>query len=144
MRFGSDRFQREMTGCERSPASLGARARQQATGAGAEPSSGREARPDLYGDPAPSLTPSDDILEQRIAEELHYARRMLDSIGGTLVSDPVLVCRYPQCFQQFDILGQLLGHLASVISTTDRARAVERIGMEDLKDRLTRPTRSIY
>lgn len=139
MRFGSSRSQSGKVGRERSLDSLAERGRREVA-----EGTGRDARPDLYGDPAPSLTPSDDVIEQRISEELLYARRMLDSIGSTLVSDPILLCRYPQCLQNFDILGQLLGHLATVIATTDRARAIERIGMEDLKSRLTRPTRSIY
>lgn len=143
MRFAQSTPAPETPRRERSLASLTARAQQERCDA--IQSEARDARASLYRTPSIApLPPSENILEQRIAEEIEYARRMLDTVGNTLVSDPVLVARHQQSLQNFDILGQLLGHLASVIGTSDRSQAIERIGMEDLRNRLTRPTRSIF
>ncbi len=40
--------------------------------------------------------------------------------------------------QSVDIIGQILGHIAAVVRSSDPQGAVERIGMGDLKARLTR------
>ena len=86
----------------------------------------------------PALVPTDDVLRIRLAEELDYARRMLDSMGDTLSADPNVVSRHMVSLQSVDIVGQLLGHVASVIRSSDPDGAVERIGMCELKARLTR------
>lgn len=141
MRFAQKNNDPETPGRERSLASLTARAQQERCDA--IKAEGRDARQATYRAPLQPLPPTENVVDQRIAEELEYARRVLDSIGNTLVSDPILVARHQQCLQNFDILGQLLGHLASVVGTSDRASAIARIGMEDLRKRLTRPTRSM-
>ena len=87
---------------------------------------------------APALTPTDDALMLRLAEELDYARRMLDSMGDELCSDPNLVMRHAASLQSVDIIGQILGHVASVVRSSDPGGAVERIGMCELKGRLKR------
>lgn len=87
---------------------------------------------------APALIPSDDPLQLRLAEELDYARRMLDRMGETLSSDPVVIARHLTGLQAVDIIGQILGHIASVVRSSDPRGAVERIGMADLKGRLKR------
>jgi hypothetical protein len=40
--------------------------------------------------------------------------------------------------QTVDIAGQILGHIASVVRSSDPSGAVEKIGMCDLKGRLKR------
>jgi hypothetical protein len=40
--------------------------------------------------------------------------------------------------QSIDIAAQILGHIASIVRSSDPATAVDRIGMGDLKARLTR------
>jgi len=86
----------------------------------------------------PALIPTDDPLQLRLAEELEYARRMLDQMGDTLSADPMVVGRHMTSLQTVDIVGQILGHVANVTRSSDPNGAVERIGMCELKARLTR------
>ena len=88
--------------------------------------------------PPPPLVPTDDPLRLRLAEELDYARRMLDLMGDDLCRDPAIVTRHGTCLQSVDILGQMLGHVATVIRCADPGAAVERIGMGELRARLQR------
>lgn len=93
------------------------------------------APPDLGLMPA---LPIDDWLRTRLAEELDRARRMLDGMGDSLIGDSDVVARHSVSLQSVDIVGQMLGHIAAVIRSSDPALAVERIGMCELKARLKR------
>jgi hypothetical protein len=109
----------------------------------ARPSIRRDAAPrkPLRRDPPPlpaALVPTEDALKLRLAEELEYARRMIEAMGDALASDPQLVMRHMVSLQSVDIVGQILGHVASVVRSSDPDVAVERIGMIELKARLTR------
>lgn len=86
----------------------------------------------------PALVPTDDELRLRLAEELDYARRMLDAMGDELSADMGVVMRHAVSLQTIDIAGQMLGHIAAVTRSSAPERAVERIGMCELKARLTR------
>ena len=86
----------------------------------------------------PALVPTDDQLRVRLAEELEYARRMLDTMGDELSADMGVVMRHAVALQTVDIVGQMLGHIAAVTRSSAPERAVERIGMCELKGRLTR------
>jgi hypothetical protein len=86
----------------------------------------------------PAFVPSDDQLLLRLAEELEYARRMLDAMGDELSADMALVMRHAVALQSIDIVCQMLGHIAAVTRSSAPERAVERIGMCELKARLTR------
>lgn len=88
--------------------------------------------------PDPATIPCEDQLRLRLAEELEYARRLLDVMGNTLASDPVVVSRHCSALQTVDIVGQMLGHVADVTRSSLPERAVERIGMAELKSRLQR------
>ena len=104
---------------------------------GAEPKS----RVSIRRDPPPApaaLMPTDDQLRLRLAEELEYARRMLGSMGDELSSDALVVGRHLAELQTVDIVGQILGHIASVIRASDQPAAVQEIGMGELKARLMR------
>jgi hypothetical protein len=99
-----------------------------------------EKRP-LRRDPPPmdpALIPTDDRLLVRLAEELEYARRMLDAMGDELSADMGVVMRHAVALQTVDIVGQMLGHIAAVTRSSAPDRAVDRIGMCELKSRLTR------
>lgn len=85
-----------------------------------------------------ALIPTDDVLRLRLAEELDYARRMLDAMGDELAADGLIVSRHMAALQAVDIVGQLLSHVADVVRSSDPAGAVERIGMCELKGRLKR------
>jgi hypothetical protein len=113
----------------------------------------RQARPSIRRDPPPTrpsirrenppplpqaLIPTDDALKLRLSEELEYARRMIETMGDTLSGDPQLVMRHMVSLQAIDIVGQILGHVANVIRSSDPEGAVELIGMCELKARLKR------
>jgi hypothetical protein len=85
-----------------------------------------------------AVIPTDDPLQLRLAEELDYARRMLEQMGDVLSADQLVVGRHMMALQSVDIVGQILGHVANVVRSSDPAGAVERIGMCELKGRLTR------
>jgi hypothetical protein len=86
----------------------------------------------------PALVPTDDELRLRLAEELEFARRMLDAMGDELSADMAVVMRHSVALQTIDIVGQMLGHIAAVTRSSAPDRAVERIGMCELKGRLSR------
>ena len=98
-------------------------------------------RPSIRRDAPPlpqALVPTDDPLRLRMAEELEYARRMLDIMGDELAGDALIVSRHMASLQAVDVVGQILGHIAEVIRSSDPAGAVDGIGMSELKARLTR------
>ena len=98
-------------------------------------------RRSIRRDPPPlpaALVPTDDALKLRLAEELEFARRMIEQMGDTLCADPLIVARHMVSLQSVDIVGQILGHIAAVIRSSDPEGAVEGIGMCDLKGRLQR------
>lgn len=99
----------------------------------ARPSIRREAPP-----LDPAQVPTDDVLRQRLAEELDYARRLLDQMGDQLTSDNQVVMRHSVALQSIDIVGQMLGHIAAVTRSAAPERAADRIGMSELRARLTR------
>jgi len=95
----------------------------------------------IFRDPPPrppEIPPTGDALLLRLADELDYARRMLDLMGDELASDMTVVMRHSVALQSVDIVGQMLGHIANVVRSSDRDGSVERIGMCDLKSRLLR------
>jgi hypothetical protein len=99
------------------------------------------ARRSIRRDPPPippALIQTDDPLLLRLAEELEYARRMLEAMGETLSADGLLVARHLTALQSVDIVAQMIGHIADVVRSSDPAGAVVRIGMHNLKARLTR------
>lgn len=108
--------------------------------AGAAPNRPSILRRDAPPTPA-ALIPTDDMLMQRLAEELEYARRMLELMGDTLSNDPLVVAKHMVSLQTVDIVGQMLGHIANVVRSSDPPGAVDRIGMCDLKARLVRQGR---
>jgi hypothetical protein len=63
---------------------------------------------------------------------------MLDIMGDSLASDGAVVVRHGTSLQSVDIVGQMLGHIANVIRSSDPEGAVDLIGMSELKARLQR------
>lgn len=84
------------------------------------------------------LEPSPDLTDRRLAEEIDYARRLLQAVGECLACDALVLARHATTLQSFDIVGQALGHLATVVGAADREEAIDRIGMEDLRTRIRR------
>ena len=100
-----------------------------------------EPRKSIRRDPpvvAPPPPPTEDLLSLRLAEELEFARRMLDTMGDELSGDAAVVMRHSVALQSVDIIGQMLGHIANVVRSSDPPETVSRIGMCELKSRLTR------
>ena len=59
-------------------------------------------------------------------------------MGDELSADIGVVMRHAMALQTVDIVGQMLGHIANVVRSSDPGGAVDRIGMCELKARLTR------
>ena len=72
-------------------------------------------------------------LDLRLAAELDAARAMLVEMGDELSGSLTVVADHGVALQAVDIVGQMLGHIANVVRAADRAAAVDRIGMCELK-----------
>jgi len=104
----------------------------------------QRARRSIRRDPPPApktLALTDDELMRRLSEEVDYARRLLSATADELSADALVVGRHLAELQSLDIVGQILGHLASVLRSSDMGGAVDRIGMAELKARLMRRRR---
>jgi hypothetical protein len=94
-----------------------------------------------FREPAHSTQASStDLIDNRLAEELAFARRTLENMGDSLCDDAVFLARHQVTLQTVDLLAQILGHLATVIGSADREKAVSQIGMVELRNRLGRKT----
>jgi hypothetical protein len=101
----------------------------------------KKARPSIRRDSPPvpkALPPTDNELMLRLADEVEYAQRQLHAMGDSLSSDGLILARHGLTLQSVDIVGQVLGHIAGVLRSSDIAGAVDRIGMAELKARLLR------
>ena len=76
-------------------------------------------------------------LDHRLAAELDHARDMLIMMGDDLSGDFGVVSRHALTLQAVDIVSQMLGHIANVVRAEDRPQAIEKIGMGDLKSKLS-------
>jgi hypothetical protein len=81
-------------------------------------------------------------LQQRLAEELSHIKRIIDDIGEELSAEPTILSDHAESMQQFDIVSQSLGHLARLLVAPDPGQAVNEIGMDSLRKRLSRSTRT--
>ena len=77
-------------------------------------------------------------LDSRLADELAYVQRLLETVGDELIAEPLFVQRHAQTLQGIDLASQILAHVAAIIVAANRDDAIERIGMEDLRARLKR------
>ena len=106
---------------------------------------GAAARRPLFKPAPPRPAPSADVLDHRIAEELEAIGRRLELLGGALASDSSVLYRHAAQLQSIDLIRQMLGHLAQVVATDEKEKAVDLITLSELKARLqrrslTRPT----
>ena len=58
-------------------------------------------------------------------------------MGDELAMSPEIVAEHGMALQAVDIVGQMIGHIANVVRASDRPDAIERIGMGDLKAKLS-------
>ncbi|PSJ39121.1 hypothetical protein C7I55_16710 [Sphingomonas deserti] len=77
-------------------------------------------------------------LDARLSQELAFVRRLLEQLGEELSDEPAVLARHMRALQSFDLAGQILGHIATILIAEDRSAAVNAIGMEDLRGRLLR------
>ncbi|MBB5709783.1 PilZ domain-containing protein [Sphingomonas xinjiangensis] len=84
--------------------------------------------------------PDRDVLDARVAEEILYVQRLLDSLGENLVEDPILLQRHARALQNLDRASQVLEQIGAVLKAPDRVSAASQVKMEDLRSRLLRPT----
>lgn len=82
--------------------------------------------------------PTDNVLWQRVADELEFAWRQIDVIRGNLSRDSVTAFRHGASLQTIDGVGQALGQLAVVLRSSSPEVAVQRVLMPDLRGRLQR------
>jgi len=76
-------------------------------------------------------------LDLLLAAELDHARDMLLMMGDELAMSAEIVAEHGTALQAVDIVGQMLGHIANVVRADDRNSAIARIGMCELKTKLT-------
>ena len=86
----------------------------------------------------PALAPTDNVLLQRISDELDFAWRQIDLIRGNLSRDSVTAFRHGSSLKTIDAVGQTLGQLAVVLRSSLPDVAVQRLLMPDLRGRLQR------
>ncbi len=79
-----------------------------------------------------------DALPKRLAEELAYVVRLLESLGDDLCGDPLLVMRHATKLQNLDISAQILGHVAALLVAEQPEQAVDDVGLGSLRKRLQR------
>ena len=60
-----------------------------------------------------------------------------DAMGDELSSDMGVVMRHAVALQTVDIVGQMLGHIANVVRADNPRQAIDRIGMCELKAKLS-------
>jgi hypothetical protein len=76
-------------------------------------------------------------LDHLLAAELDHARDMLVMMGDELAMSPEIVAEYGMALQAVDIVGQMIGHIANVVRADDRSQAIDKIGMCELKAKLS-------
>jgi len=76
-------------------------------------------------------------LDLLLAAELDHARDMLVMMGDELAMSQEIVAEHGTALQAVDIVGQMLGHIANVVRADDPEAAIARIGMCELKTKLS-------
>jgi len=76
-------------------------------------------------------------LDLLLAAELDHARDMLMMMGDELAMSTEIVAEHGTALQAVDIVGQMLGHIANVVRAENQNTAIARIGMCELKTKLT-------
>lgn len=88
--------------------------------------------------PVPPASMCPKLVDKRLSEELEYVQRLLEMMGDQLSGDPVILQRHARTVQGFDLMSQILGHIAKVVAAEDKGGAIDAIGMHELRARLKR------
>lgn len=86
----------------------------------------------------PALSPTDDVLNRRISEELDFAWRQLELAVIAMHRDALTKARHGTALKTIDAVGQTLGQLAVVLRSSQPDAAVELVPSPDLRGRLQR------
>jgi hypothetical protein len=86
----------------------------------------------------PATSAWEGELNARIADEIKYVARLIESLGDQLSGDPLILHKHAGSLQNIDRANQILSHLADLVTAVDPAARVAEIGMTDLRARLTR------
>lgn len=88
---------------------------------------------------APPSAPADLAnLGDRLVEEIHHVRELLDSLGERLTDDPHVIAAHMESLQNLDRASQILDHLGAILGANDPAAAVDAVAMQELRERLMR------
>lgn len=82
----------------------------------------------------PSAPPID--YSRQVALELDNVKDLLDGVGLALADDVEILMRHEQELQKFDLAVQVIEHLQTIMGSDDRAAAISRVPMHDLRSRL--------
>lgn len=91
-----------------------------------------------YEDRTSSAAEAPGQLNVRMAEEINYVARLIESFGDELAGDPAILHKHAKGLQSIDLANQILTQLAAVLAADDPDASVAQIGMSDLRARLTR------
>jgi hypothetical protein len=86
----------------------------------------------------PPIQSSLEDLDERLAQELRYVRRLFDDVGDELSNDPVILQRHAKMLQNFDVACRILDIVQAIVGAADREAAVGAVTMQDLRARLLR------
>ena len=80
------------------------------------------------------LEKTEDLLSQRVSEELDYAGRVLEGIENELSKGGV----GGSVIARLEETEQILSDLSNIVDAKDRCKGVERVGAPEMKRRLLR------
>jgi hypothetical protein len=86
----------------------------------------------------PALAQTDNLLSRRMAEELDFAWRQLNSLANGIARDGIMAARHGSAVPTLDEVGQTLGQLAVVLRSATPAMAADRVLSPELRARLQR------
>ena len=86
----------------------------------------------------PALVQTENLLSRRIAEELDFAWRQLNSLANGIAQDGIMAARHGSAVPTLDRVGQTLGQLAVVLRSSSPDLAADRVPNTELRARLQR------
>nr|WP_294170662.1 hypothetical protein [uncultured Sphingomonas sp.] len=86
----------------------------------------------------PALAQTDHPLSRRLAEELDFAWRQLNSLANSIARDGIMAARHGSAVPTLDNVGETLGQLAVVLRSATPELAADRVPGAELRARLQR------
>jgi hypothetical protein len=81
---------------------------------------------------------SEEIVDERLGEELETFHRWIANIAGSLAVDPIIRNRYAFELKNLERVSSEIGQVGSIVAAADKAQAIERLTAPELKARLQR------